>query len=240
MLKLDSIKSTAEMNLKSYREDLGFSIDSEEYKKEKKMWDEDIEKFKKLYDLSLKAYDFYSNGDGSSFYNYKLNEIMNNENIYSSYIKSGNYTEPSYLESKKVYKSMAKNNNETALISDELFMSSLEDVDIWKSEYRNDNVYSHSAFYLPRRIERTYPIDLIVIGLICMISIGGYSYDREYGNQIELLYTQPISRNKYHIKSFSLLFPIPNCFGANLYYFVRLWTSYRRFGGFEFPYCAIY
>lgn len=97
---------------------------------------------------------------------------------------------------------MAKNNNETALISDELFMSSLEDVDIWKSEYRNDNVYSHSAFYLPRRIERTYPIDLIVIGLICMISIGGYSYDREYGNQIELLYTQPISRNKYHIKKF--------------------------------------
>lgn len=33
MLKLDSIKSTAEMNLKSYREDLGFSIDSEEYKR---------------------------------------------------------------------------------------------------------------------------------------------------------------------------------------------------------------
>lgn len=36
MLKLDSIKSTAEMNLKSYREDLGFSIDSEEYKRKRK------------------------------------------------------------------------------------------------------------------------------------------------------------------------------------------------------------
>ncbi len=44
----------------------------------------------------------------------------------------------------------------------------------------------------------TYPMDIIIISIISFITLGGYAYDKEYGNQLELMYTMPVHRRKYH------------------------------------------
>lgn len=196
--KLSTVKSNSRYRLSDYKD--AYGIDSDEYKKSKKELEAKIKEVEKFYEDSLKAYNFYKDKKGREFYDFKYKEIVYNDMIFSLRIKGNFFTSPSYQESKALYKEMSKGNILPLMISTHPFMSSLEDVDPWKLEQNEDNVLSHSSFYLPRRIERTYPIDFLIITLISIISFGHYSYDKENGNQIELMYTEPIKRSKYHIR----------------------------------------
>lgn len=196
--KLSTVKSNSRYRLSDYKETYG--IDSDEYKKSKKELEAKIKEVEKFYEDSLKAYNFYKDKNGREFYDFKYKEIVYNDMVFSLRIKGNFFTSPSYQESKALYKEMSKENILPLMISTHPFMSSLEDVDPWKLEQNEDNVLSHSSFYLARRIERTYPIDFLILSLISIISFGHYSYDKENGNQIELMYTEPIKRSKYHIR----------------------------------------
>lgn len=162
-------------------------------------WDTgELERYEKLYNNALKGNDYYLNKKGKEYYQIKLDEIAENRQNYSLSLQDRSYNECSYEESKELYKHLTENNNLPVLIKDLLFMSSFEKLSPLSFKYNKDNIYSHSSSYLPRRLERTYPIDFIIVSLISIISLGAYSYDKEYGNQVELLYTQPIQR-KYHL-----------------------------------------
>lgn len=163
-------------------------------------WDTgELERYEKLYNNALKGNDYFLNKNGREYYQIKLDEVAENRQNYSLSLEDRSYNEFSYEESREIYKHLTENNNLPVLIKNLPFMSSFEKLSPLSFKYNEDNIFSHSGSYLPRRLERTYPIDFIVISLISIISLGAYSYDKEYGNQVELLYTQPIQRRKYHL-----------------------------------------
>lgn len=60
-------------------------------------------------------------------------------------------------------------------------------------------IRSLSASGLFFRLFRTKSIDLLFLLVFCLTATAGYTLDKEYGRQIDLLYTEPISRKKYHL-----------------------------------------
>lgn len=42
-------------------------------------------------------------------------------------------------------------------------------------------------------------VDLLFLLVFCLTATAGYTLDKEYGRQIDLLYTEPISRTRYHL-----------------------------------------
>ncbi|MFM1525046.1 MULTISPECIES: ABC transporter permease subunit [Helcococcus] len=56
---------------------------------------------------------------------------------------------------------------------------------------------SNASFQLLHRGYSLENLDYILLGFLIIACMGAYTYDKEYGNQIEFMYTQPISKYKY-------------------------------------------
>lgn len=165
---------------------------------ETKTFVKDIRKYEKLYKDALNANKYISEKNGKDYYKLKMTEFLDDEFAGGEVIKDKHVTPFSINESVALYNYLSDNNIKPYLLSDNFFLSSFETLVKDYYNYLEDNINSHSASYIPRRIERTYPVDLIVIVLISLLSLGAYSFDKENGNQIELLYTQPATRKIPH------------------------------------------
>lgn len=55
-----------------------------------------------------------------------------------------------------------------------------------------------SAFYWLYQWVIVYRLPLIVLLLLGLMAFGGYSLDKEDGDQLSLIWTEPISRRRYH------------------------------------------
>lgn len=184
--KLDNAKDNARLN----------QVDLDD---ENNDFVKDIRKYEKLYKDALNANKYISEKNGKDYYKLKMAEFLDDEYAGGEVLKDKHVTAFSNNESVALYNYLSDNNIKPYLLSDNFFLSSFETLVKDYYNYLEDNINSHSASYIPRRIERTYPVDLIVIVLISLLSLGAYSFDKENGNQIELLYTQPATRKKYHI-----------------------------------------
>ena len=161
---------------------------------------QNVKKYEKLYNDSINAQEYYFEKNGEEYY--KLKQIELNDNLMPGHraIRNFNSGLATRTESEVLYNYLSENKINPVLISNIVFLSEYENFVADKYNYIDDNIYSHSSLYLPRRLERTYPLDLIIIGIISMMALGGYSFDKEDGNQIEFLYTEPVDRRKYHTR----------------------------------------
>lgn len=223
-LMLNNLKYNAELVADLYGDDVSGDVKSK------------IEKYENLYNEALKAYSYYKEGNGKDYYNIMLTELNYDENENHDSIEGRNAGIATYFESKKLYEYLSENNIKPETISYTIFISAYEKLIPEAFLFKEDNIYSHSALYLPRRLERTYPIDLLIIGIISMVAFGAYTFDKEHGNQIELLYTQPVTRRKYHINKVASSFLVGLLTLAIIFAFIFLFGLISGgLGDYRFP-----
>ena len=69
-----------------------------------------------------------------------------------------------------------------------------------ENQYRNRETYlTNSSLYTNYKMLKYNNLDILFLLLILFMVLGGYTYDKENGNQLNLIYTQPIDKFKFHI-----------------------------------------
>lgn len=145
---------------------------------------------KKYYENLLKDTDGLFGKDNSNW----------TSTIYS-YLKNEIHSEMSYKETTSLYKYAIENNIEV-FKSSEVLTSEFDDFvsQQIKTIVKKDQFpLSNSGFQTLQYFNDTDNISYIILILSIFITIGGYTYDKEEGNQLELMYTQPVKRIKYFL-----------------------------------------
>lgn len=62
----------------------------------------------------------------------------------------------------------------------------------------NESPKNHSGLFTIYRLLKYYELDFILLGLILLFFLNGYTLEKELGNHLSLLYTQPCDRIKYY------------------------------------------
>lgn len=69
-----------------------------------------------------------------------------------------------------------------------------------ENEFRNRETYlTNSSLYTNYRMLKYNNLDILFLLLVLFMVLGGYIYDKKNGNQLNLIYTQPIDKFKFHI-----------------------------------------
>ncbi len=69
-----------------------------------------------------------------------------------------------------------------------------------ENQCRNRKTYlTNSSLYTNYKMLKYNNLDILFLLLILFMVLGGYTYDKENGNQLNLIYTQPIDKFKFHI-----------------------------------------
>ncbi len=69
-----------------------------------------------------------------------------------------------------------------------------------ENQSRNRETYlTNSSLYTNYKMLKYNNLDILFFLLILFMVLGGYIYDKENGNQLNLIYTQPIDKFKFHI-----------------------------------------
>lgn len=96
--------------------------------------------------------------------------------------------------------------------------------------------YNHSGLYSVYRGNREFKLSLIIIGLGLLIFAGSYTVDKEFNNNLILLYTQPVERIKYqnikYLQSLILSFGFPLVF---LLIWILIGTVFNGLGDLNYP-----
>lgn len=175
----------------------------ENYKNEiNKLREELKEEQKKIEKYRIEK-EYYKNKDGKNFYQLRVNQIndlLEKSRIVSTVnLKNFLFTSSSHKETLALYKYMSENNIEPKVLAWPVFASDYEEKTTMNEIDGFDNVFDHSASYIFRKLLKTYPVDLLILFMISFMVLGGYTYDKENGNQIDLINTQPVGKEKIYI-----------------------------------------
>lgn len=177
--------------------------DENEYYNKLDMMRSDLEIEKNKLDQYSIESDYFSKNDGTNFYKLRIdqmNDVIKNDRIVPTVnLKNFLYTSSSIKESLELYKYMSNNNSEPKVLGWPIFGSEYEEKTMLNEINGFDNVFDHSASYIIRKLLKTYSIDLIILLLVSFMVLGGYAFDKESGNQIDLLFTQPINKSKIYL-----------------------------------------
>ncbi len=121
------------------------------------------------------------------------------ESAYDIFVR-GQPMSASYHESCAIFQK-ASEENVTPIFGKGAFFSDYEEFSnsLLRHEWADKlGLKSHSAFYLIYRLFRAYFIDIAFLTLVSLLVLGGYVFDKEHGNQLEFMYTEPVRRSRYH------------------------------------------
>lgn len=172
------------------------------------------------YRMRLKA--FYR-GWGDRYYPIMLHEMSdmlgsedsNPKLVVNGSLKSGYFSDATYYETRAVLKQAEKEDLEPLIIEYGIFPSAYEEYlnpvkkDQTGESYR---VFSNSAVFSLYHLFSRKRLDLLFLLVFSLMALSGYTLDKEFGRQIELMYTEPISRMKYHL--IKIVAPLLVAFGA--------------------------
>ncbi|MFM1574716.1 ABC transporter permease subunit [Helcococcus ovis] len=152
--------------------------------------------------------EYYDKKDGKNFYKLRIdqiNDILQNDKIIPTVkLKNFLYFPSSYNETLSLYKYLSEKNIEPKVLAWPIFSSEYEEREISNEIEDFDNIFDHSASYIHRKLFKTYPLDLFILAIVSFMVIGGYTFDKENGRQIDLINTQPLNKRKiYLFKLFS-------------------------------------
>lgn len=153
---------------------------------------------------------YYINNDSNNYYQSIIDRYKKTFDQYSSIsTKSGNYSNLTFIEGLALFEYMKENKIRPVAKQWIINQSEYEEIsdqfkhlDAKKIQMAN----SHSSLYSLYRLFTSYRLDLVLIFLLLLIVMGGFTFDKENGNHLSFLFTEPISRNKYYLyKLFSAI-----------------------------------
>ena len=164
----------------------------------------DLEDKKQKYDLMYNINKYYKANDSRKFYEYlnDRDDTYFNYNATSYYAyKSGqayiiSKFETNMLNSKAIEENIKPIYRKTFLNSeyDEFTTRPLEHY------FRKENTYlTNSSIYSNFKMLKYQDLDIIFMVLVLFMVISGYVSEKDYGKNLDLIYTQPIDKRKYHI-----------------------------------------
>lgn len=170
---------------------------------EKKSLEENIRTLKTKDEEYNKYKEDYKNGNGKDYYAYlaKINSELWGR-YTDQYLQNGKVINLS--ESKVYYNSLLKeasSKNVHPIILQGAQLSPLDpykDISVNKELSRHLNIYTHSGPVFLYRLIIDGNFNLILLIVVSLMAFGAYSYDKEYGRQLEFLYTSSYSKEKIH------------------------------------------
>lgn len=159
------------------------------------------DKIKKLKDEkedSTKLKEYYISQNGREYYKLKEKFYKNNFEKYSPIGKADlAYSKASYFEGLARLEKLAEINHKPLLKNWIIYQSKLEEAPLNAKTFNYDDLHyenSHSSIYSIYRLINIYKLDIMMIIFLVLVCAGGFTNDKESGNQIKLLFTQPIKR----------------------------------------------
>lgn len=102
--------------------------------------------------------------------------------------------------------------------------------------YRGSVQPSHSAVFWPYRLLSRHHLDVILLFAMAVIVFAGYTLDKEEGNQLEFLRTQPLSTIRLHLTKLAAGTIMSSLFAAALLIFAALCgLVFEGIGAYRFP-----
>lgn len=152
----------------------------------------------------------YHDGDGAHFYPSLVRELrrMLGDEDKDGRVRAGGTLKHDFFSDATFYESMAVLKKAESMSVKPLFLewgmspSAYEEyVDAAKRRQivnRHMPVSNSAVFTLYSMFDRKR-LDILFLCFVCFLVFAGYTLDKERGRQIELLYTEPVSRCSYHL-----------------------------------------
>lgn len=159
---------------------------------------DEIKKLKDEKEDSIKLKEYYISQNGGEYYKLKEKIYQNDFGNYSPRDKANlSYSKASYYEGLARLEKLAEINHKPLLKNWIVYQSKLEEGPLNAKALTYENLHyenSHSSIYSLYRIFNIYKLDIIMIIFLVLVCAGGFTNDKEDGNQIKLLFSQPIKR----------------------------------------------
>jgi len=102
--------------------------------------------------------------------------------------------------------------------------------------HRGFTAPSHSAVFWIYRLFTQYRLDIILLLAMAIIAYAGYTLDKESGNQLEFLMTQPLSKSRMHLTKLAAGTLMSGLFAAGILAFAALCGLITEgIGAYRFP-----
>lgn len=218
--------------------------DLEKIEAQKQMYEFYIQNVdKNMADRKYKIENFKQN-NSKEFYSILKNEFQNNWEVfsYSDKIMGGRLSNKSLKFNTDLFEQSSKYETDVFPIISS-FLSIDENYKTSQArnlEYRNSVIPSTSAFTLPYNLLKTHYLDLVLALVISMSVFVGYTIDKGGKNNLEFIFTTPISKRKYNMnKNFTQLVLGLVLLLILILYITVLGFISEGFSGYNFP-VAIY
>lgn len=179
-------------------------------------------KIKEFYNAQLEKSTYYFDKQGKSHYEYKFEKpmrlgIIETKLLDKNSIRDGVSPILRYSFNHSEYEQFVNGEFEREILKREQYLT-------------NAGLYS---FF---RMVKYQNLDILFLILIVFMVLGGYVYEKENGNQLNLIYTQPINKFKYHIqKVLSQFIVIIGVFGVVMFFVILLGILFEGIGDFNQP-----
>lgn len=165
---------------------------------------QELELAKQKLDWQERIVDGYKNNDSEKFYKAQLEKHL--YTIKTTAVGYGvyKYTElvPFNNFETKMLDEVSIKNNIKPIVRYDFNYSDYEEFEnpIIEKNVKSRSMYlTNSSIYTNYRMLKYQDLDILFLVLVLFMVLGGYIYDKENGNQLNLIYTQPISKFKYHL-----------------------------------------
>lgn len=199
--EIDRIEKDIEIH-KSKKNTLNEDYDQSMYDSYLEFQLQAVDSIKKLKENTLLEQNYFKNNIGSEFYKLKYDFYNKNAESFDLSGFSDEPSLPSRRENQAIYEYLIENNIDSIEHRWPYMVSKYAEVDnsILAQESRTLTLASsHSPLYSIYRLFISYNLDIIFIFFFILVILVSYSPDKENGSQIELMYTQPTKRPRYHI-----------------------------------------
>ncbi len=217
------------------------SYDDERSAEENSLIDEQLQVFVDRYEAALGRFNAFNLGDAKMYY---LNTLYIHE------LKEQRYTDNGFVEghaTEKTHEEMSAILAQAAEADDPLvpFGTIVNPIYSAREDYRTtldrewiqrQVPHSHSAVFWPYRLLSRMHFDVFLLLVIALIAFAGYTLDKEDGNQVEFLVTQPLSKVRLHLTKLAAGMTMGTLFVSSLLVFATLCGLVTEgIGAYRFP-----
>ena len=180
------------------------SSDDDRSSEENALIDEQLQIFVDRYEAALGRFNAFRTGDAETYYLntlyiHELKEIGYSDNGFVA----GHATDKTHDEMSAILAQAAETDDPLVPFGAVIYpnYSARED---YKTSLDRERIQrqappSHSAVFWPYRLLSRLHFDVILLLIMALITFIGYTLDKEDGNQIEFLVTQPLSKARLHL-----------------------------------------
>lgn len=177
----------------------------EKYEVAKKKYEENIT-YEFIYKENKKQYEYYDNivnsftsKNSNLYYDTIKNKIKDYEEEHPNGFKNNKINKASFFETELTLDYINKNKLEPILYNGLILSEYQEYIDNFKENNikKEFDFYSYSSVFFIYKLFTKHYFDIFILIFILLIIGDGYVLEKEQGDNIATIYTQPLKRNKY-------------------------------------------